>query len=271
MFKNYFKTTFRNLWRNKTFSAINISGLAIGIAICFIIMLFVQNELSYDRFNEKADQIVRVIFQGAIKGEKMKEASVMPPVAKTLKADYPEVLDATRLRDYGRQRIVYGDKSFKDDTFAYVDPNFFSVFTLPFIAGDPKTALLQPNTIVISKTVAEKYFGNENPVGKVLYFKRLTSGYKITGVIKNVPANAHFHFDIFGSMTGLPEANEPSWMTSNFYTYLVLPKGYNYKNLEAKLPLAVKKYLSLNCSRQWVQQLTSFDNKATTLICFCSP
>src|SRR4028119_1747551 len=126
MFINYFKIAIRNLWRNKAFSAINIFGLAIGIATCLIIMLFVQNELSYDRFNQKADQIVRVIFKGSVQGQKMKEANVMPPVAQTLKADYPEVLDATRLRDYGRPRIIYGDKSFRDDAFAFVDSNFFN-------------------------------------------------------------------------------------------------------------------------------------------------
>src|SRR5215210_6616991 len=159
MFKNHIKIAIRNLWRNKAFSAINIFGLAIGIATCLIIMLFVQNELSYDRYNEKADQIVRVVFKGSVQGENMKEANIMPPVAQTLKADYPEVLEATRLRDYGRPRITYGEKSFKDDAFAYVDSNFFEVFTLPFVAGDEKKALAEPNSIVISQAVADKYFG----------------------------------------------------------------------------------------------------------------
>ncbi|MDB5247182.1 MAG: FtsX-like permease family protein [Segetibacter sp.] len=265
MFRNYLKTTIRNLWRNKTFSFINIAGLAIGIATCLVIMLFVQNELGYDRFNEKAEQIVRVIFQGSVQGQKMKEASVMPPVAKTLKADYPEVLDATRLRSYGTQRIIYGDKSFKDDAFAYVDPNFFNVFTLPFLHGDSKTALSQPNAIVISQAVAEKYFGNENPVGQVLNFKSLNTGYKITGVIKNVPVNSHFHFDIFGSMASLPEANEPTWMTSNFHTYLLLPKGYDYKQLEAKLPQAINKYLSPQLQKSMGMTIEQFREKGNDL------
>jgi len=244
MFRNYLKIAIRTLSRNKAFSAINIVGLSIGIATCLIIMLFVQNELSYDKFNKKADQIVRVVFKGSVQGEKMREANVMPPVAQTLKADYPEVLDATRIRDYGRQRIVYNDKSFRDDAFAYVDANFFNIFTLPFVVGDANTALAQPNSIVISEAVAAKYFGNENPAGKVLHFKSLSTDYKVTGVIKNVPDNSHFHFDIFGSMSSLPEAKENSWMTSNFYTYLLLQKGYDYKQLEAKLPQVIEKYLS---------------------------
>lgn len=271
MFRNYLKTTIRNLWRNKTFSAINISGLSIGIATCLIIMLFVQNELSYDRFNEKADQTVRVLFRGTVQGGKMNEANVMPPVAQTLKADYPEVLEATRLRDYGRPRIGYGEKSFRDDAFAYVDSNFFSVFTLPFVTGDATTALSQPNSIVVSQDVAKKYFGSDDPIGKMLDFKSLNTRYKITGVIKNVPVNSHFHFDIFGSMSGLPEAKEPSWMTSNFYTYLVLPKDYDYKQLEAKLPQAFDKYVSPQLQQSMGMTMAEFRKKGNDLGLYLQP
>src|SRR6188768_1754949 len=145
MFKNYVKIAFRNLWKNKGFSAINILGLAIGIATCLIIMLFVNNELGYDRFNTHSDRMVRVYFEGNVQGEKLKESTVMPPVAQTLKADFQEVEDATRIRDYGKPRLIYGDKSFKEDAFAYVDSNFFQVFTLPLIAGDAVKALSEPN------------------------------------------------------------------------------------------------------------------------------
>ena len=271
MLTNYFKIAFRSLMRNKAFSTINIFGLAVGIATCLLIMLFVQDELSYDRYNEKGDQIVRVIFKGSVQGEKMKEANVMPPVAQTLKADYPEVLEATRLRDYGRPRITLGDKSFRDDAFAFVDSNFFNVFTLPFIIGDPKSALAQPNAIVISQAVAEKYFGNENPVGKELNFKNLNTSFKITGVIKNVPANSHFHFGIFGSMSSLPEARENSWMTSNFYTYLVLPEGYDYKQLEAKLPQVMNKYLGPQLEKAMGISYAQYQQKGNTLGLFLQP
>src|SRR4051812_39185291 len=141
MFRNYFKIAVRNLARNKSFSAINILGLSIGISVCFIIMLFVQDELSYDRFNEKADRIVRIVFQANINGGKINESNVMPPVAATMKKDYPEVEDATRLHIYGTPKVSYKDKVFKDGSFAYVDGNFFNVFTLPLVKGDAKTAL----------------------------------------------------------------------------------------------------------------------------------
>ncbi|MHA4808641.1 ABC transporter permease [Flavitalea flava] len=243
MLKNFIKIACRSLWRNKGFSAINIFGLAIGIATCLIILLFVQNELSYDRYNEKADRMVRVVMRGSVQGEKMKEANIMPPVAQTLKQDYPEVLESTRLRNYGLPRISYGTQTFREFDLAFVDSNFFQVFTLPFVKGDPGTALLQPNTVVISESMAKKYFGKEDPIGKVLTFKDQHATCKVTGVMREMPANSHFHFDIFASMVGLQEARSTSWLTSDFFTYLVLPKGYDYKKLEAKMPQVIEKYM----------------------------
>jgi putative ABC transport system permease protein len=158
MLYNYLKIAWRSLIKNKAFSAINIAGLAIGIATCLMIMLFVQDELSFDRFNEKAGQIVRVVFRGTMNGEKMKESSVMAPVGPRLRNDYPEVTDATRLLQYGTPKVLVDNKTFKDASFAYVDSNFFQVFTLPLIKGDAKTALVEPNTVVITKSISQRYF-----------------------------------------------------------------------------------------------------------------
>lgn len=266
MLKNYFKIALRNFWRNKGYSLINIVGLAIGIATCLIIMLFVNNELGYDRYNKKADRIVRVFFQGNVQGEKLNESTVMPPVALTLKADFPEVEEATRIRDYGTPRLVYEDKSFKEDAFAFVDSNFFRVFTLPLIEGDAKTVLAEPNTIVITKALAHKYFGDEDPMGKVISFKDgNNAACKVTGVIDKVPVNSHFHFEIFASMASLPESKELSWMSSNFYTYLVLAKGYDYKKLEAKLPQVVQKYIGPQMLKAMGLTLDEFRKKGNNL------
>ena len=271
MFKNYFKVAIRNLLRSKSFTAINIFGLTLGITTCLLIILFVQDELSYDSFNEKADRMVRVVFRGSIQGEKMKEAMVMPPVAQTLKMEYPEVLEATRIRRFGSPRITYGNKTFKESSFAYVDSNFFQVFTLPFVKGDSKTALLEPNTIVISETVAKKYFGDEDPIGKVLIFKDLNNSFKITGVMRPIPTNSHFHFDVFASMSSFPQSREFSWMTSEYYTYLVLPKGYDYKKLEAKLPADVEKYMGSQLQSALGMTYTQFLQKGNTLGLFLQP
>jgi putative ABC transport system permease protein len=234
-------------------------------------MLYVQNELSYDSFNKKADQIVRVVFRGSIQGEKMKEAMVMPPVAQTFKSEYPEVLEATRLRRYGYPRVTYGDKTFKENAFAYADSNFFEVFTLPFLKGNPKTALLEPNTIVISESVAKKYFGDEDPIGKILQFKDLNSSFKITGVMRLMPVNSHFHFDLFASMASFPQSREFSWMTSEYYTYLVLPKGYDYKKLEAKLPADVEKYMGSQLQKAMGMTYAQFRQKGNELGLYLQP
>ena len=272
MIKYNFKIAWRNLWRNKGFSAINIIGLAIGIATCLIIMLFVNNELRYDRFNKKADRIFRVTFQGAAGGEMFNESSVMPPVAQTMKTDFPEVQEATRLRNYGTPRLIYGDKSFKENALAFVDSNFLQVFTLPLITGDVNTALTEPNTIVITKALAKKYFGKEDPMGKVISFKDAgNSPCKVTGVIDKVPLNSHFQFEIFASMAGLPESKEPTWMSSNFYTYVLLQPGYDYKKLEAKLPVMVDRYIGPQMLQAMHVSLSEFRKKGNNLTFHLQP
>ncbi len=271
MFKNYLKIALRTLARNKIFSLINISGLAIGIGTCLLILLFVINELSYDRFNKKADQIVRVVFRGTVQGEKMREASVMPPTAKTIKNDYPEVLEATRIRSYGMQKLMTGDKTSTEESFAFVDSNFFRIFTMPLISGDAHTALQNANSIVISRKMAAKYFANNDPLGKLLKFKDQETAYKITGVMENIPPNAHFHFDLLASMSGLKESREDSWMTSNFYTYLLLPEGYNYMNLQKKLPQVVDKYMGPQFLKAMGMSLTDYRKKGNDIGLFLQP
>ena len=244
MLQNYFKIAWRSLARNRAFSAINIIGLAIGLASCMLISLYVLDELSFDRYNEKADQIVRVVFKGTMQGGKINEAHVMPPTAQALKADYPEVLAATRLRQGGSPIVLLGEKQYTGDNLVFADSNFFQVFTLPLLKGDAKTALLEPNSLVITQKLADKYFGNTDPIGQVINFKGSNTIFKVTGVIEKVPENSHFHYDIFTSMAGYPDAKSSSWMISEFFTYLVLPKGYDYKKLEAKLPQTVEKYMA---------------------------
>ncbi|WP_080240395.1 ABC transporter permease [Spirosoma rigui] len=272
MLHSYFIIAWRNLVRNKAFSTINIVGLSIGLATCLLISLFVLDELSYDRFNEKADRIVRVFFRGSMQGGKMNEAHVMPPVAQTLKADYPEVQEATRLRLGGSPFITYHDKRFRDQTIAFVDSNFFQVFTLPLIQGDAKTALVRPNTAVITQALARKYFGNDNPLGKVLTINDENVSYQVTGLIDRVPANSHIRpIDLFVSMTSFPEAKAPSWMTSEFFTYLVLPEGYDYRQLEAKLPQVVDKYMGPQIQQAFGMSMAQFRQKGNDLGLFLQP
>lgn len=265
MLKNYFTIAWRNLVRNRVFSAINITGLAIGLASCMLISLYVIDELSFDRFHEKSGRIVRATFKGTMAGGIINESHAMPPTAGALKADYPEVLEATRLRQSGKPLVLRNNRIYNDEKLAFVDSNFFSVFTLPFIQGNPKTALLEPNTIVLSETAARKYFGKTDVTGQIITFKDWNKTLRVTGVMKDIPSNSHFRFDLLGSMATLDEARSTSWLTSEFFTYLVLPEGYDYKKLEAKLPATVDKYISPQLKQSMGVTMAEFRKQGNNL------
>src|SRR5690606_36139595 len=265
MIRNYFKIAWRSLMKNIVFSLINTIGLSIGIAVSFIIFMFVQDELSFDKFNNNADRIARVIFQANINGGKINESNVMPPVAEAMKNHIPGVEDATRLMDYGGPKIILGTQTFKGDRLAFVDPDFFDIFTLPMIEGNANTALLQTNTIVITKATSEKYFGNENAIGKTIGLDSNKNSYTVTGVIENIPSNSHFHFDVFASMTGWKDANSDSWMRSGFYTYLLLKPGVDYNDMESQFPTMVAKYMGPQIQQQMGLSLEQFRTKGNSL------
>lgn len=266
MTRNYIKIAWRNLKRNKLFSLINILGLSLGISTCFIIMLYVQDELSYDKFHENATNIVRIVFRADINGGKINESVTMAPVAQTLKNDFPEVNDATRLLDYGNPKISYENNVFKDLRFAFADPNIFDIFTLFMIEGNPETALLEPHTVVITQSTAKKYFGAENAIGKtILLTADDDQPYQVTGVIKDIPSNSHFHFDLFGSMTGFADATSDSWMYGGFHTYLLLKPDSEIKKMEARFPEMVRKYMGPQIQQQMGLSLEQFTTKGNRL------
>ena len=265
MLQTYLKIAYRNILRSKAFSAINIVGLALGLATCMIIGLFILDELSFDRFHEKADRIVRVTFRANMSGNKINEATVMPPTAKTLQREYPEVLEATRLRQGMAFNLAKDDKVFKEYGVAFADSNFLQVFTFPLVKGNPKTALLRPNTLVISEKMAQKYFGHEDPIGKTLKAKNYDEVLEVTGVMADWPTHSHFHFDFLISMAGLEEAQSNSWMQSEFFTYLVLPEGYDYQRLQAKLPQLVEKYMGPEIRQAFGMNYAEFRKKGNEL------
>lgn len=251
--------------RNKLFSVINILGLAIGITTFFVIMLYVEDELSYDKFNVNADRIARVIFQAEINGGKINESVTMAPVAQTMKSDFPDVEDATRLLNQGKPKVNIDGKIFREDKLALVDPNFFAVFTLPVVAGDMAGALAHPNGMVITESMARKYFGNEAPVGKQLKFEGNNTLFEVTAVLQDVPANSHFHFDLFGSLTGYEEAKSDSWMSGGFHTYLLFKPGARLEVTEARLPDMVVKYMGPQIQQHMGLSLEQFQTKGNTL------
>ena len=243
MLKNYFRVAVRNLQRNKGFSAINIVGLAIGLATCLLIMAYVLDELSYDRFNQNADRIYRVDGDIKLGGNQFVCATSPGPMGPTLKQDWPEVEQEVRMQEHGWLGVRKGTQDIVEEKVVFADSTLFSVFTLPMIAGDPATALREPHTMVVTETIARKYFNSTDIVGRTLIIND-NANYKITGVIKDVPANAHFNFDFFVSLSESDESRDPNqWTNDNFSTYLLLKKGVDPKKLAARFDDIVDKYI----------------------------
>jgi putative ABC transport system permease protein len=241
MIKNYLKIAVRNLIRHKGYTIINILGLAIGIACSLLILLFVFHELSYDKFQEKADQMYRVYLNGKMEGQEMIGANTPAPLAFTVKELFPEVLEATRINSTGERMIRYEEKSFIEKNFLYADSTFFKVFSFPLLKGNPKTALVAPKSVVITDEMAKKYFGNEDPMDKVLKVNDDTTLYRVTGVVAKPPYNSHFTFDFLGSLSTEEYSRNEMWISNSYYTYLVLDKNASPREFEAKLDTLVRK------------------------------
>ena len=234
MIKNYLTVAIRNIARNKTFSAINILGLAIGMACCILILLYVQDELSYDQHHEHANRIYRVAAEGKVAGT-MRQFAITPfPMGPALVTDYPEVIEAVRFFQGTNPRTLVEDQHghvFFEDGVLFTDANAFEVFNFPLSQGDPKTAFLEPFSIVITEAMAQKYFGKQNPLGQTLtLFKK--ASFKVTGVLKDTIYNTHFQFDFLA----FPILQEPGWFNHEYYTYLLLQQNDSAGELEAKLP-----------------------------------
>lgn len=246
MFKNYLKVALRNLKRYKVYSLINIAGLAIGMACFLLIFLFVQDELSYDRYHNNSKWIYRITAEAYVAEKAIHAASTPAPLGPTLINEFPEVLKAARILNSSSERLVsFGQKKFYESRFFFADPSVFDVFTYPFKKGDPKTALNEPYSVVITEETAEKYFGNEDPVGKVINVNN-RADYRITGVLKDIPRNSHFNLDFLASFITLAETNKrlsEDWGNLSYFTYCLLRQDCLPAELEKKLPLIVKKYV----------------------------
>ncbi len=243
MLKNYLKIAFVNLRKHKAFSFVNIFGLAIGMTCCILIATYVFHELSYDKFHEKADRIYRLRSELKISGEHLDIPKSSPPMADYLVQNYPEVIDASRFRSLGRVSVRYRDNLNYEDHIFFADNSVFDIFTFPLVKGDPQAALNTAHSVVISEDMAKKYFGAEDPIDKVLNINN-QSDFTVTGVMKNVPHNSHFNFNMFCSFKTYAQNNKrdmQSWLSINNYTYILLEKGADYKQMEQKLPEMIEK------------------------------
>jgi putative ABC transport system permease protein len=258
MYRNYIKIAWRNLLKNKTFSLINIFGLAIGLACFVLIALYVLDELSYDRFYPDAARIYRVHSDIRFGGTDLVMAVSSDPFGATLKKDYPEVEQFVRLyASDGRKFIKRGTETIIENRVAHADSTYFDMFSRPILAGNAQTALNEPNTVAISRSAAEKYFNTSEALGQTLEvgLSEKTS-YKVTAVFEDMPSNSHFHFDFLFSMDNV-DYGFGNYLSHNFHTYIRLRKDADPKALERKFPDLINRYL-LPQAQQFMQ-LKSMD------------
>jgi len=243
MFKNYLITALRNIIRQKGYALINLAGLSIGMVSCLLILLFIQDELSYDRFHENGKNIYRMVYEyTSPNGEKFSHGIGPYKLAPILQADYPEIQEMVRITPTYPSPVRFGDIEFFEDRVALADSNIFNVFSFEFIQGDPSTALDEPSTAVISETMAERFFGEEDPLDKS--FTMPAPGgegeVRITGVFRELPGNSHFHFDMLISMgTARFVFNDRmlyNWGEGSVFNYLLFADNYPHKRLEERLP-----------------------------------
>ncbi len=236
MLKNHIKIALRNIKKQKVNSFINISGLAVGLAAVILLMLYIQYEISYDRFHEKADRIYRVALE-----EKESQRLVIAtpaPLGPLMKAEFPEVDEAVRFMKRDNRLVSYHDQHFMENNFFFVDPEIFSLFSLELSEGDPETVLSNPNSLVITETMALKYFGNENPMGKIMRFEDVFD-FQVTGILKNLPENSHFQVSFLAPF--LTQAHIwkwidlPGWRFKMYQTYFTLKENLSTLGLEQKI------------------------------------
>jgi putative ABC transport system permease protein len=251
MFRNLFKTAWRNLVKYKFISFINLFGLTIGLTCCLLILTYILNELSYDKYNKNADNVYRVTrtFYNGNGEATLNLSTVSPPFGYYFPSDFPEIQKMTRLLNNGTTPLRYKDKLINEPNVYFADKNLFDVFTVDVVKGNPQTALNDPFAVMLTEATAKKYFGNEDPVNKVL---RANNQFdvKVTGVYKDFPSNAHIHPNILVSFNTLKdsavygeEGLRTNWGNNSFFTYLLLPAGYDINRMKARFPAFLDKHM----------------------------
>jgi len=232
MFKNLFKTAIRHIVKHPGYGILNILGLSLGITSALFLVIYVSDEVSYDRYHEKADRIYRVSSKITETDDQFTWNIAQLPFAPQVVEDYPEVEAAVRFINMPRSLYRYEDKEYNEENFYFVDSALFDIFTYKVVAGDVRRALLEPKKIILTEKTAARYFGESDPIGKTL-----TTGadiYEVTGIIEDVPSNSHFRFDALASRSNLPE-RIGSWGNFGVFTYLLFPEGLDVKAFEAKM------------------------------------
>jgi len=242
MFKNYFKVALRNLVNNKIYSFINIGGLAIGIATCLMILLWVADELSYDRYHTNAPHLYRTIVHWELAGQQIAYTTTPAPFADFVKSQFPEVERVTRFAP-NQGLFTYNDEPYRESQGTYTDPATLQMFTFEFVEGDPATALDEPNSLVLSESLARKYFGDEQALGQLIRYNNREERV-VTGVYQDMPANSHLRFNYllpFHAFIKQRDQGEENWNDFNYYTYFQLEEQSSAQEMEEKITAAIIK------------------------------
>ncbi len=243
MLRNYLKLALRHMWKHKSYVFLNTMGLAVGIASFILIGLFVIHELSYDQFHENKERIYRLILDAKIGEQEVLGAFTPSPMAGAFIEDIPEIVDAVRMDNWGETVIRYEDRTYFEDHFVLADSSFFNIFSVPFIQGNPQTALNAPHTVVLTESAARKYFGDEDPMEKLLLIGTDTTHYSVTGICENIPQNSHFDFNMLGSFLTHWRAQDETWLSNSFATYVLLTDGTLPDQVEEKIRPVLLKHI----------------------------
>ena len=255
MIRNYLKIAFRNLTKYKFISFINLFGLTVGLTCCLLILAFILHELSFDKYQPNASRVYRVTrsFNNAETGAlSLNLSTIAPPFGPLLENDFKEIENMTRVISNGQTTMKYEEKMFNEENTYFADPDFFDFFKIDLLKGNPAKALGDPYSIMMTDVIANKYFGNEDPINKTV---RINFGnyidFKVTGIYKPFPSNTHFHPEMLISFNTLndtliygPENLRSNWGSNNFFTYIRLPKDYNTKKLEAQFPAFLDRHMT---------------------------
>lgn len=259
MFTNFLKTALRNIFRHRVYVIVNILGLAVGFACSLLIFLFVIHELSFDKFNEKYDRIYRVYLVGKFGESEIRGAWTAAPTARVFMQEFPEVESTVRMTSWDETLVQINDNKFIEYDLALADSTFFDIFSFQLLEGNPKKALTLPNSVVLTRTQAVKYFGNGDAMGQHLRIGNDTTLYTVTGVMQDVPENSHFDFRILLSFVTHPRAQEDFWLANSFSTYVLLKEGTAVKSVEDKLPDLISKYVGPQVEKMLGMDLKAFE------------